>query len=162
MRINLAFAAAVALLAGAACADGRVWLDELSLNDMMCGWKSPRKNKSVEGGGLQIGSKKYERGVGTHAESIAMYDVGGKAISFDADVGIDAEVFPGENGAASVSFAVVADGRRVAETAVLKGKREPVHLHDQPIVGGAEIAEPPPVLTDGFAENDALCAGICH
>ena len=129
MRINLAFAAAVALLAGAACADGRVWLDELSLNDMMCGWKSPRKNKSVEGGGLQIGSKKYERGVGTHAESIAMYDVGGKAISFDADVGIDAEVFPGENGAASVSFAVVADGRRVAETAVLKGKREPVHLH---------------------------------
>ena len=74
MRINLAFAAAVALLAGAACADGRVWLDELSLNDMMCGWKNPRKNKSVEGGGLQIGSKKYERGVGTHAESIAMME----------------------------------------------------------------------------------------
>ena len=158
MRISLAFAAAVVLLAGAACADGRVWLDELSLNDMMCGWKSPRKNKSVEGGGLQIGSKKYERGVGTHAESIAMYDVGGKAISFDADVGIDAEVFPGESGAASISFAVIADGRRVAETAVLKGKREPVHLHAD--LTGAKTVELL-VTTAGDGDNYVYLEKYC-
>ena len=146
--INMAFAAV--LFAGAAYADARVWLDELSVREMMCGWKTPRRNKTVEGGSLQIGSQKFERGVGTHAESIAIYDVAGKAVAFDADVGIDAEVFPGENGAASIRFLVKADGRTVAETGVLKGKRDPVHVHAD--LAGAKTVELL-VSTAGDGEN---------
>ena len=139
LKMNMAVAAIAALFTGAAYADARVWLDELSVREMMCGWQTPRRNKTVGGGSLQIGSQKFERGVGTHAESIAVYDVAGKAIAFDADVGIDAEVFPGENGNASIRFLVKADGRTVAETGVLKGKRDPVHVHAD--LAGAKTVE---------------------
>jgi alpha-galactosidase len=139
MRIDMAFAAAAVFLAGIACADGRVWLDELSVGEMACGWQSPQRNKTVDRRGLQIGSKKFERGVGTHAESVAIYEVAGKAVAFDAEVGLDAEVFPGENGAASVKFAVKADGRVVAETSVLRGRHEPVRIHAD--LAGAKTVE---------------------
>ena len=136
-RINMAFAAALAV--GAACAGERVWLDELPVKEIVCGWQSPQRNKSVDNHGLQIGSKKFARGVGTHAESIAIYDVAGKAEAFDAEVGLDAEVFPGENGAASVRFIVKADGRKVAETPILRGREAPVHVHAD--LAGAKTVE---------------------
>ncbi len=137
-RAELA-AAFVALSAFAASADVRVWLDELPLGEMACGWMSPNRNKSVGGNAIRIGSKTFARGVGTHSASVAVYDVGGKAIAFDADVGLDAEIFPGESGAASVKFSVLADARVVAETEVLKGRRESVHLHAD--LAGAKIVE---------------------
>ena len=124
--------AIVAGMAGAAClaaADTKVWLDEMPVKDMICGWQSPRVNKSVDGNALTIGSTKFNRGVGTHAESIALYDVDGGAVAFDADVGIDAEVFPGDGGRARLRFIVRADGRDVADSGVLSGKGESSHLH---------------------------------
>ena len=74
------FAVAAALFAaicvtGAAGADGRVWLDELPLRDTMCGWGTPRANKSVDGNALRIGTQQFARGVGTHAESLSMWKV---------------------------------------------------------------------------------------
>ncbi len=122
-------AAFVALSAFAAAADEKVWLDELPLDGMVCGWGEPHKNKSVDGRPLRIGTKTFARGVGTHSTSFALFDVGGGAVSFDADVGIDAEAFPDGQDAASVRFAVLADGREIASTAVLKGPAESVHLH---------------------------------
>ena len=44
-------------------------------------------------------------------------------------MGIDAEVFPGGKENASIRFAVIADGREVASSGVLKGLRESVHMH---------------------------------
>ena len=129
MSSRFAVAALAALMAGAASAEVRVWLDELSVTDMVCGWGEVAKNKSVGGNPLRIGTKTFERGVGTHSESLAIYKVDGKAVAFDAEVGIDAEVFPAGEGAASVRFLVKADGRTVAKTDVLKGRRESVHLH---------------------------------
>ena len=116
-----------------------VWLDELPLDDMTSGWHEPRKNKSVEGNPLQIGAKTFARGVGTHAKSLVVYRVDGKAVSFDADVGIDAEAFADGTNEASVKFIVRADGRTVAETGVLKGKSESVHIHAD--LAGAQIVE---------------------
>ena len=60
-------------------------------------------------------------------------------MSFDADVGLDAEVFPAEGGTASVKFIVRADGRTVAQTPVLKGSREGVHVHAE--LAGAKFVE---------------------
>ena len=139
MNSKCALAAVAAVMAGAVFADVRVWLDELPITDMVCGWGEVGRNKSVGGHQLKIGSKTYERGVGTHSESVAIYDVGGKAVSFDADVGLDAEVFPAEGGTASVKFIVRADGRTVAQTPVLKGSREGVHVHAD--LAGAKFVE---------------------
>ena len=128
-NIRFAVAAFAAFIAVAASADERVWLDELSVTGIACGWGEVKKNKSINGHQLRIGDKKYQRGIGTHAESIAIYKVDGKAVAFDAEVGLDAEIFPGEAGSASVKFIVRADGRIVADTDVLKGKCAGVHIH---------------------------------
>ena len=134
-----AIAAFTTLMAGMASADIRVWFDELTLEDMSCGWREPKKNKSVEGNPLQIGSKTFERGVGTHAKSVVAYRVDGKAIAFDADVGIDAEVLVDGPSIASVKFIVKADARTVAETEVLRDNTESVHLHAD--LAGAQFVE---------------------
>ena len=139
MNSRYALAAVAAVLAGSALADVRVWLDELPVSGMACGWGEVKKNRSVDGNQLRIGDKTYQRGVGTHSESVAIYDVGGKAVAFDADVGLDAEIFPAGADAASVKFIVKADGRTVAETGVLKGRREGVHLHAD--LAGAKFVE---------------------
>ena len=116
-----------------------VWLDELPIDGMTSGWREPSKNKSVEGNPLRIGAKTFERGVGTHAKSLVVYRVYGKAVAFGADVGIDAEAFADGTNEASVKFVVNADGRTVAETGVLKGKSESVHIHAD--LAGAQIVE---------------------
>ncbi|MBO7683159.1 MAG: NPCBM/NEW2 domain-containing protein [Kiritimatiellae bacterium] len=121
-------AALCAWTAGSATAE-TVWLDQLSADGMVCGWGQPRVNKSVDGNALRIGSKAFERGVGTHSISYASFDVDGNAVAFDADVGIDAEVLPAGRDAASVRFSVLADGREVASSGVVKAGGESVHLH---------------------------------
>ena len=139
MRKELWLAIAAVCAAGVVSADQKVWLDELPVNTMQCGWGKVHAKRSVENRPLQIGDVKFERGVGTHAESIAIYQMDGKALAFDAEVGADAEVFPGDRGASSVKFIVRADGQEVAATKVLKGKRAPVHLHAD--LKGAKIVE---------------------
>ena len=129
MKLKVMMLLGVAVAAVAAVADETVWLDQLPIDDMACGYGTPKPNKSVEGKALRIGTKTFERGVGTHSTSYALFDVDGQAISFDADVGIDAEVFPGGKDNASIRFAVLADGREVASSGVLKGLRESVHIH---------------------------------
>lgn len=133
MKSSLAKAAGVMslvlALAASAFSAEKVYLDELPIDGMFAGFGSPKKNKSVDGNPIRIGKRTFERGVGTHAESYVCYNVGGKALSFDADVGIDAEVFPGGESFASIKFKVLADGREVAATGTLKGNGESVHIH---------------------------------
>ena len=129
MNLKVMMLLGVAVAAVAAVADETVWLDQLPIDGMACGYGTPKPNKSVEGKALRIGTKTFERGVGTHSTSYALFDVDGQAISFDADVGIDAEVFPGGKDNASIRFSVLADGREVASSGVLKGQRESVHIH---------------------------------
>ena len=121
-------AAVAAMMAVPAGADQKVWLDEMPMKDIMVGWGSPRANRSVDGNPLRIGSKTFARGVGAHSESIAVFALNGEALAFEADVGIDAEVFPGEGGKASVQFAVVGDGKELFATKVIRGKREAEHI----------------------------------
>ena len=145
-RVAAALFAAMCVT-GAAGADGRAWLDELPLRDTMCGWGTPRANKSVDGNALRIGTQQFARGVGTHAESLSMWNVDGKAVAFDADVGVDAEVSPGDHGAASVRFVVRADGlsrdAKYVKGVTLNGKPFPGFklAHEQVAAGGELVFE---------------------
>jgi alpha-galactosidase len=97
-----------ALTTGIATAE-TVWLDDLNLNAATLGWGEPHKNQSVEGHALSIGGKKFERGFGTHAESVLRVNLGGGAHEFSASVGVDDEV--NGNPASSVEFIVRGDGK---------------------------------------------------
>ncbi|HEV2695361.1 MAG TPA: NPCBM/NEW2 domain-containing protein, partial [Verrucomicrobiae bacterium] len=101
-RITLAFGLiATALTTGLATAE-TVWLDQLDVGVAAQTWGNPQKNKSVDGKPLAIAGQTFEHGFGTHAESVLNINVGGRAQSFSASVGVDDEV--NSNRAASVEF----------------------------------------------------------
>ncbi|HXR05896.1 MAG TPA: NPCBM/NEW2 domain-containing protein, partial [Candidatus Acidoferrum sp.] len=54
-----------------------VWLDDLNLAAATQGWGQPRKNLSVDGHALTVGGKTFQRGFGTHAESILSVNLNG-------------------------------------------------------------------------------------
>jgi alpha-galactosidase len=109
------------LAAGAACAETKIWLDELDLSAMTCGWERPRANAAVGGNPLKIARQKFERGVGTHAESWFALETGGQALAFEARVGLDDEELI--RGKGSVVFRVYADGRVAADSGVLRARQ---------------------------------------
>ena len=92
-------------------------LSKLDLSRMDCGWSQPRARKSVGRNPLRIGDKKYTDGIGTHAESFLVVALDGQADALTAEVGVDAET--GAKG--SVEFVVVADGKEVFHSGIMRG-----------------------------------------
>jgi alpha-galactosidase len=95
-----------------------VWLDDLNLGAASQGWGQPRKNHSVDGHTLTIAGKTFERGFGTHAESILNINLNGGAEKFSALVGLDDEI--NGNRAASVEFSVIGDGKTLWQSGVMR------------------------------------------
>ena len=93
-----------------------VWLDELDLSTMEIGWGTPGVGKSVEGHPLSIAGQKYERGVGTHAVSTFVMNLDGEGKHFIARCGVDDET----GSKASVSFAVLGDGKVLWQSGIMK------------------------------------------
>src|ERR1700690_3325432 len=90
--------AVLALLAGTTHAQtNRTYsLSTLDISQIEQGWGEPQANKSVEGHTLSIGGQTFTNGLGTHAASRFILDVGGRAVSFSAMAGIDDEVGNGK------------------------------------------------------------------
>jgi len=100
-----------------------VWLDQLDVRSAMQGYGEPHKNKSVDGNALTIGGKVFQRGFGTHAESVLHVNLGGGAQKFTATVGVDDEV--NGNAASSVEFFVIGDGKTLWSSGVLRAGNAP-------------------------------------
>ena len=70
-------------------------LEDLDFSWMTSGWETPKKNKAVGGGDLQLWDgtewQTYERGIGTHGASSWYVRLNGNAVSFSATVGVDRE-----------------------------------------------------------------------
>lgn len=116
------------LLAGAAIAasDSSVktlWLDTLDISKMDAAWGTPQVNRSVDMNPLSIGGKRFERGIGTHADSIFMIALDGKATRFTAFVGVNDEVVAGQQIVrGSIEFKVVGDNKNLWSSGVMRGK----------------------------------------
>jgi alpha-galactosidase len=73
---------------------------------------------------LQIGQKRYAKGLGAHANGTASFQLHAPLVSFLADVGVD--VNPDTQGRrGSVVFSVKVDGRKVLRTPVCRGGEPP-------------------------------------
>nr|WP_137813592.1 NPCBM/NEW2 domain-containing protein [Gandjariella thermophila] len=70
-----------------------------------------------DGRTLTVGGVTFVHGLGTNARSEIRYDLGSRCTRFTASVGVDDEV--GDRG--SVVFQVYADGRKVADSGLLRG-----------------------------------------
>ena len=103
----------------------RAWLEDLEISGMSCGWRKPQVGKSVRGNPLSLGGKAFAHGVGTHAPSRLLLPLGGKALAFEATVGIDDDT---KSPNSSVEFQVWADGKMLATSGLLKGTRRTATL----------------------------------
>lgn len=75
---------------------------------------------------IQVGSKRFEKGLGAHANGRAVFALNGEFKRFLAEVGIDNNYDTGTKG--SVVFAVKVDDREAAKTPVCRGQEEALTL----------------------------------
>lgn len=93
-----------------------VYLGSLDLGPMRQGYGKPQIDKSIRGTTLSIGGKKFERGVGSHAVCQLWLDLAGGSERFQAQVGVD----DAANGPGTVDFRIIADGKKVFQSGVMK------------------------------------------
>ena len=94
-----------------------VYLDQLDVQYARQDWGQPHARQSVMGNPLSIGGRRYERGLGTHAQSSLIVDLQGQALRFRASVGVDDEM-QGHPG--SVEFQVVGDGLQLWRSGTMR------------------------------------------
>jgi alpha-galactosidase len=100
----------------AAMAAETVLLTSLDLSKMRQGYGQPQIDRSIREQPLAIGGKAFRNGVGTHANSKLWIDLAGGSERFLASVGVD----DAAGGPATIVFQVLADGRTVWESGVMK------------------------------------------
>jgi alpha-galactosidase len=106
----------IAVWAGTAAAE-TVWLDELNVGRIRQDRLFPRKKRAVRGAEMTIAGRKFTRGVGTHARSRFFLQLDGGVKRFSALVGVDDEA---KGTAARVEFRILADGKQVWSSGVMK------------------------------------------
>jgi alpha-galactosidase len=122
------------LLIGAACvaadATEDIPLTSLDLGKVRQGWGEPQIDKAVTGVPLSIRGRKFDRGLGTHAESRIYVDLQGGAEQFVAWVGVDDKAGAGKG---TVVFRIIGDGKTLYRSPVMKAGDAPrpvdVSLH---------------------------------
>ena len=97
-------------------------LPEIFISDLKplastTGWGQPGINKSVEGKPLTVGGKTYQRGLGTHANGLAVFGVPAGARRFVAVVGLDDE--KQDDPRSSVIFETYGDVKEMGELPVM-------------------------------------------
>ncbi len=105
-----------------------VYLDDLELDKIEVGWRAASKNKTLEGTPLTLNGKKYERGICGHAKLVALIKLSGKALAFDAVIGLD-DAMAGRKFGGTAIIDIAVDGQTVyADTSRPGGVAKPVHL----------------------------------
>jgi len=107
-------------------------LENLDITQVVQGYSEARKNLSVDHNPLQIGTQKFQCGVGTHAKSLFNINLFGSAERFQAFVGVDVE--NNSNTKGTIVFEVIGDGKTLWKSEVLKPQMAPVKV-DVPLKG---------------------------
>ncbi|ABF44105.1 Glycosyl hydrolase family 98, carbohydrate binding module (plasmid) [Deinococcus geothermalis DSM 11300] len=103
-----------------------------------------------DGRPLTIGGTTYRKGLGVHAASELVYDLGGNCSTFTAEVGVDDEV--GDRG--SVVFQVFADGTELFNSGVRTGK-DPALAVNQSVAGKKQLKLVVSGTADGISYDHA-------
>ena len=112
-------------------ARGELYVSDLPFTAESNGWGPVERDTSVgdkaagDGGPLVIAGSTYAKGLGTNAVSSVTLDLGGTCDAFQSDVGVDDDAGAGRG---SVTFTVLADGRTVASTGVMRQGQAAQHL----------------------------------
>jgi len=102
---------------------------------------------------LRIGSKTFARGLGTHANSLTVIQLGAGCKSFEAQVGADLNE-PTRKAGGSVVFVVKVDGKERYRSKVLKPGMEPLAVSVK-LTGAKKLELITDVSTKGFTGDHA-------
>lgn len=105
------------LLLLSARASETVWLASLEVSNVTTGWGHAQVDKSITGKPLSIAGRKFEHGLGTHADSVSTLSLDGAVERFSAMVGVDDDAGSSQ---ASISFKIVGDGKTLWKTGVMR------------------------------------------
>ena len=94
-----------------------VYISSLDLTPIVQGWGQPQADKAVTGKPLSIGGKTFERGLGTHADSVVRLQLEGGWKRFTAFVGVDDAATSDQ---ATITFRVVGDGKTLWKSPGMK------------------------------------------
>jgi hypothetical protein len=94
-------------------------------------------DRSVQGQTLKIGEREFARGLGTHANSRLVYDLGGHCTRFEAWIGVDAEMKDYTN--SSLVFQIFGDGQKLFDSGVMR-PATPAKQVDVDVRGVKELA----------------------
>jgi alpha-galactosidase len=119
------FPALSSALAGPDASTTIVRLEELDLSEMEIGWGEVHAGRSVGNHPIKLGKQTFQHGVGTHAVSRFDVNLHGSAKRFSATVGVDDE----STTQGSVVFQVLVDGKKLADTGVMKGGTPPKQIN---------------------------------
>ncbi|MDR7275732.1 glycoside hydrolase family 2 TIM barrel-domain containing protein [Catenuloplanes atrovinosus] len=117
---------------------GYAWLSDRPYVEQANGWGPVERDRSngeqgaTDGNPMTIGGVRYEKGLGAHAYSSVLVDLGGTCTRFRSDVGVDDEA------SGSVEFEVWADGTLRARSGVVTGAAAAVRL-DVDITGARQL-----------------------
>jgi hypothetical protein len=135
-----------------------VWLSSLDLRCVQQSWGTPQADKSLDGLPLTVGGQPFARGLATHAQSTLYVNVGGQCTRFTASVGV--EDAHGLNQTGSVMFTVIADGRWLWDSGVLRAGQSPVPV-DLDLTGVETLGLLVGSADDGIDWDHAVWANAC-
>ncbi len=94
-----------------------IWLDEIDSHGYYIqDWGSPQVNRSVVGTPMSIGGREFSRGIGAHAISRMLFDLGGKAKKVQGMAGPDdTNLF-----ATNLEFKIIGDDKELWSSGVMK------------------------------------------
>jgi hypothetical protein len=105
-----------------------VFLDALEPVSSVQGWGRLQRNQSVWEKPMTIAGRRFRRGLGTHADSRIVYDLGGRYGRFQSWVGADGA------STATITFEVWADGQKRWESGLMS-KQTPAKRVDLDLSG---------------------------
>jgi alpha-galactosidase len=132
---------------------GTSYLSDLPWTSATNGWGPVERDTSNgeaaagDGNPITIGGTVYAKGLGVNAPSTIAYYLGGSCSELTATVGVDDE----KDGKGTVEFEVVADGKQIADSGVLKNSDGPKPLAAD-VTGVQDVQL---VVTDGGDGNDS-------
>lgn len=94
-----------------------VFLSDLDPVRLTPGWRQPELNRNFNNGGLSIGGRAFEKGIGMPTNSEIEFELNGTYDNFSALVGIDDEF---NNNEARAEFFVLGDGQELWKSDGLK------------------------------------------
>ena len=116
-RISVLLSGMALSVAAMSASERTVWLDEIDPQGCYVqDWGAPQVNRSVVGTPLCVGGQRFERGIGGHAISRMLFDLGSKARRVQGMAGPDdANLF-----ATNLEFKIIGDGKELWSSGVMK------------------------------------------